>query len=93
MDKEILAIYEEIYYINLREFYKVVEERKKYVRLDAKVNLKYRILERGQPIKESESKDIGGGGIRLHLNEYLSKDTLLELEMTLPAEPQLILAL
>jgi len=70
----------------------VLEERRKYVRLDAKVSVKYRILERGQPIKESGSKDIGGGGIRLHLNEYLSKDTPLELEITLPAEPKPILA-
>lgn len=68
------------------------EERRKYVRLDAKVGVKYRVLERGQPTKESESKDIGGGGIRLHLNESLLKDTFLELEITLPAEPKPILA-
>lgn len=71
---------------------KVIEERRKFPRLNAKLLVKYRVLEKGKKRKESESKDIGGGGIKLFLNERLLKDTPLELEINIPGEGKPIVA-
>lgn len=69
----------------------MMEERRKFVRLDTKVNVKYRVLEEGQA-QESFSKDLSGGGIRQHLNEKLAVATPLALEIRIPDEPRPVLA-
>lgn len=66
-----------------------MDERRKYVRLDTRLKITYTILQRGgEKTLSSETKDIGGGGIRLFLSEPLPTDTLLKLDIQLPEEPK-----
>lgn len=69
----------------------MVEERRKFVRLNAKVKVKYRVLKKDQA-QESFTKDLGGGGIRLYLDEKLAVATPLALEIEIPGEVRPILA-
>lgn len=69
----------------------MVEERRKFVRLDARVRVKYRVLKKGRT-QESFTKDLSGGGIRLSINEKLAVATPLALEIKIPGEARPILA-
>jgi len=69
----------------------VIHERRKFVRLKSEVKVKYRPLKKGK-IQESLTKDIGGGGIRLYLNDKLAVATPLALEIKIPGEERTILA-
>ena len=61
-----------------------MEEKRKYVRLDASIKVSYRILKGPEVRHEALSRNIGGGGIRFPVEERLKKDSLLELEIDLP---------
>lgn len=63
-----------------------MEERRRYVRLDTRLKINYRILQQPPLVTTSETVDIGGGGIRIFLTEPLKTGTLLELEIFLPEE-------
>ena len=65
-----------------------MEERRRYIRLDTRLKINYRVLPDLPPARDSESLDIGGGGIRLFLAEPLEVGTFLELEILLLDEPQ-----
>lgn len=62
-----------------------MEERRRYIRLDTRLRITYRILPSPAPTI-SETLDIGGGGIRIFLNEPMNVGTLLELEIFLPED-------
>lgn len=59
------------------------EDRRTFERVPAVINVAYRIYGKKDKLKAT-SKDIGGGGIRLSLNEKLNEGTILELEVALP---------
>ena len=61
-----------------------MEERRRYVRLDTRLKIHYRILQVSPTPTSTETLDISGGGIRIFLNEPLKVGTLLELEIFLP---------
>lgn len=66
-----------------------MEERRRYVRLDTRLKISYTIVknERDLP-RDTETKDIGGGGIRILFTESLPVQTLLKLNIALPEESQ-----
>ena len=63
-----------------------MEERRRYVRLDTRLRINYRVLPQSPTRENSETLDIGGGGIRIFLTAPLKVGTLLELEIFLPEE-------
>ena len=63
---------------------KVMEERRRYVRLDTSLKITYHVLELPSPPTGAGIADIGGGGIRLFLDEPQKSGTLLDLEFILP---------
>ena len=63
-----------------------MEEKRKYVRLDTRLKINYRVLENPPPPINTEILDIGGGGIRLLLAEPLKVKAVLDLEVYLPNE-------
>lgn len=66
-------------------------EKREFIRLNANIKIKYKILFRGKK-KETLSKNISGGGIKLFLNEKLEVNALLKLELKIPKHPELISA-
>lgn len=67
-----------------------MEERRRYIRLDTHLKINYRILQQSPAPTPTETLDIGGGGIRLFLNEPLKVGTLLELEIFFPGESKAV---
>ena len=63
-----------------------MEERRRYIRLDTRLKINYRILQQSPQSTPTETLDISGGGIRISLNEPLKVGTLLELEILFPSE-------
>lgn len=62
---------------------KNIRERRKYVRLQASVEVKYEIIGKPGEIKVF-SKDISAGGLCIVTKENLSPDTPLQLEIVFP---------
>ncbi len=62
---------------------KLFKERRKYMRLEASVKVKYTIIGKPGTIKVF-SKDISAGGLCLLLDEQLAVDTPLQLEIKIP---------
>ena len=62
---------------------KLFKERRKYMRLEASVKVKYTIIGKPGTIKVF-SKDISAGGLCLLLDEQLAVDTPLQLEIRIP---------
>ena len=60
-----------------------MEERRRFVRLDTRVNVTYTVLPSGSP-QQTTTKDIGGGGICLFSDRVLAPGTQLQTSMTLP---------
>ena len=69
----------------------MVKEKRKFIRLTANIRVKYRILKK-IGTKETLTKNIGGGGIKLFLNESLPVNTLLKLDIKIPKYPESISA-
>lgn len=63
-----------------------MEERRKYVRLDASIKVRYKVkVLKGPEVRhEPLSKNIGGGGIRFPVEGRLKKGSILELGIDLP---------
>ena len=64
-----------------------MDERRRYVRLDTRLQITYTIIKQKEADTKAEAKDIGGGGIRIFLTEPLPAQTLLNLEIRLPEDP------
>ncbi len=62
---------------------KPFKERRKYVRLEASVKVKYTVIGKPGTIKVF-SKNISAGGLCLLLDEQLAVDTPLQLEIKIP---------
>ena len=67
------------------------KERRKFIRLDATIDVKYKILKMGKK-GEAVSKNISGEGIRLSVNEEIPPASILLLEMKIPVYPESIIA-
>lgn len=63
-------------------------ERRRFIRLDARVKVEYRVVESEQTKINSFTKNVSQGGICLFLNISLTKGTLLDLKLYLPEEKE-----
>jgi len=61
-----------------------MEERRKFFRLRASVNVSYTKRKATEEEKSTSSKDISRGGICLIVNEELQESDLLDLKISLP---------
>lgn len=64
------------------------KDRRIFDRLEGIVNVRYGVKGRDKEKIESLPRNIGGGGIGICLTESLQPGTLLELEITVPDNPQ-----
>ena len=72
----------------------VVEERRRYPRVEHGLALQYRNLRKiGEASIGALSKDIGEGGVRFKANEFISLACRLVVEITLPTTPRPIKAI
>ena len=60
-----------------------MEERRRFVRLDTRLPITYRVLPTTQAIP-SATADIGGGGVCLFLNEVVKPGSQLQVDIKLP---------
>ena len=60
-----------------------MEERRRFVRLDTRLEVEYSVLPSGSP-RATVSKDISGGGICLFADRMLPVATKLQIAMRLP---------
>ena len=67
------------------------KERRKFIRLDITIDIKYKILKIGKK-GEAVSKNISGEGIRLSVDEEIPPASILLLEMKIPIYPESIIA-
>ncbi|MFH1772560.1 MAG: PilZ domain-containing protein [Candidatus Omnitrophota bacterium] len=66
-----------------------MEEKRKFVRLDVGVNVKWKkvpLFSMESSLNLDVTKDISRGGIRISSDEVLQKDDILQLEITLPTD-------
>lgn len=66
----------------------MVKDRRIFQRLEGIVNVRYGVRGRDKEKIESLPRNIGGGGIGICLTEELQSGTVLELEITVPDNPQ-----
>ena len=67
------------------------KDRRIFQRLKGIVNVRYGVKGRDKHKLESLPRNIGGGGIGVCLTEQLSQGTELELEITIPDNPQKVI--
>jgi c-di-GMP-binding flagellar brake protein YcgR len=62
-----------------------MEERRKFVRLDTSVKIRYKVL---QPTdnNDTNSRDLSAGGVKIEVKEPIRPNTVLWLEINLPSE-------
>ncbi|MEA3329075.1 MAG: PilZ domain-containing protein [Candidatus Omnitrophota bacterium] len=70
-----------------------MEERRKFVRLDASIKISYRVLKKSELPSRVLSRDISGGGIKFPVEEKLKKGAGLDLEIEIPDGQEPIKAL
>lgn len=63
-------------------------EKRRFVRLDVRVKVDYEIVQSPQEKFKSFTKNLSQGGICLFLDNYLKKDTLLDLKLHVPDQTQ-----
>ena len=64
-----------------------MEERRQFVRLDTRLDIKYTVLPTGAS-QPGATKDIGGGGICLFAEQEMPAGTRLQVAMKLPGREQ-----
>ena len=64
-----------------------MEERRRFVRLDTRLEVEYAVLPTGSP-RVTVSKDISGGGICFFADRALSVGSKLQITMRLPGREQ-----
>jgi c-di-GMP-binding flagellar brake protein YcgR len=69
-----------------------MEERRRFVRLSARLEMSYTVLPSGT-VKQTVSKDVGGGGVCLLTEKPLAQGTQLQMAMNLPGREQPINAI
>lgn len=70
----------------------MVKDRRVFQRLDGIVNVRYAVRGRDKDKIESLPRNIGGGGLGICLAEKLQAGTVLELEITVPDDPQKVIS-
>ena len=65
----------------------MTEERRHFVRLDTRLDMRYTLLPSGQT-QQATTKDIGGGGVCLFADKVIPPGTRLQVAMSLPGSPQ-----
>jgi c-di-GMP-binding flagellar brake protein YcgR len=60
-----------------------MEERRRFVRLDTRLPVTYRVLPSDET-KQSVTKDIGGGGVCVFVRDPLTPGTQLRIEIAVP---------
>lgn len=68
------------------------EERRKYQRFDIELELKYNLVSASKSIYSTSSKNVSKGGISLLVYEILPKDSLIEMEISVPGEKNVLRA-
>lgn len=68
------------------------KDRRIFDRLEGIVNVRYGVKGRDKKKIESLPRNIGGGGLGICLTESLQPGTLLELEITIPDNPQKVVS-
>ena len=66
----------------------MAKEKRIYQRLSGFVNVRYAVRGRDREKIESVPRNIGGGGLGICLAERLQEGTILDLEITIPDNPQ-----
>jgi len=69
----------------------MVKDRRTFDRLNGIVNVRYAVRGRDKDKIESLPRNIGGGGLGICLAEELQAGTVLELEITVPDNPQKVI--
>ena len=64
-----------------------MEERRRFVRFNARLKASYRVFPQTQPI-QTVTKDLGGGGVCFFAEAPLAPGTRLQAELTLPDREQ-----
>ena len=64
-----------------------MEERRRFVRLDTRLEVAYNVLTSG-PKQQGIAKDIGGGGVCLFSDKVLPTGTRLQVAMNVPGREQ-----
>jgi c-di-GMP-binding flagellar brake protein YcgR len=67
-----------------------MEERRKFIRLDSELNVNYNPIDNASEKKETISKDVSIGGIRVGLPDKISPGTRIRMEISLPNEMEKI---
>ncbi len=67
-----------------------MEEKRKFIRLELPIEVKYRISIDPVVENKSLSKDISAGGLRMILKEKLPPGLLLEIKINIPDDERLI---
>ncbi len=67
------------------------KDRRILQRLDGIVNIRYAVRGRDKVKAETLPRNIGGGGVGLCITEKLAPGTLMELEITVPDNPQKVI--
>ncbi len=65
----------------------MMEERRHFVRLDTRLDMRYTLLPSGEA-RQATTKDIGGGGICLFADKIIPPGTRLQVSMSLPGKQQ-----
>lgn len=63
-----------------------MEQKRLFERIAIPLKIKYQVIENPPLIKDTTSKDLSGGGIRLALEENLPVGTHLKLDIEIPEE-------
>ena len=66
----------------------MVEDRRIFQRIDGIVNVCYGVKDRDKEKIETLPRNIGGGGLGLCITEQLQRGTILDLEITVPDNPE-----
>lgn len=74
----------------LDTYYSMLKERRKTIRLNKRLSVACKVIERPDSRWSVFSKDISGEGICLHMPEILPQDAVVDLEVDIPGEKHII---
>jgi c-di-GMP-binding flagellar brake protein YcgR len=63
-----------------------MEERRKFIRLDTSVKIRYKVLMPIDNQNNTNSRDLSTGGVKIEVKEPIKPNTVLWLEIDLPSE-------
>ncbi|MDD5756550.1 MAG: PilZ domain-containing protein [bacterium] len=63
-----------------------MEERRKFVRLDTSVKIRYKVLQPTDNKNDSNTQNLSAGGVKIEVKEPVKPNTVLWMEIALPNE-------